>query len=43
REGMFPVSESISKRSLALPFFPAMSPQQQTRVVHELRDVLAAG
>jgi perosamine synthetase len=43
REGMFPVSESVSRRSLALPFFPAMSPQQQERVVGELRDVLAAG
>jgi perosamine synthetase len=42
-EGMFPVSESISARSLALPFFPQMSPQQQERVVAELRDVLAAG
>jgi perosamine synthetase len=43
REGMFPVSEGISRRSLALPFFPSMSPQQQERVVGELRDVLAAG
>lgn len=43
REGMFPVSESVSRRSLALPFFPSMSPQQQERVVAELRDVLAAG
>jgi len=43
KEGMFPVSESISERSLAIPFFPQMSPQQQQRVVEELRDVLAAG
>ena len=43
QEGMFPVSEDISSRSLALPFFPSMSPQQQERVVGELRDVLAAG
>jgi perosamine synthetase len=42
REGMFPVSESISARSLALPFFPQMSPQQQQRVVESLRDVLGA-
>jgi perosamine synthetase len=42
-EGMFPVSESISSRSLAIPFFPQMSPQQQERVVAELHDVLAAG
>jgi perosamine synthetase len=42
REGMFPVSESISARSLALPFFPQMSPQQQQRVVESLHDVLGA-
>lgn len=42
REGMFPVAESISARSLALPFFPQMSPQQQVRVVEELRSVLGA-
>jgi perosamine synthetase len=43
REGMFPVAESISARSLALPFFPQMSPQQQARVVDTLREVLGAG
>jgi perosamine synthetase len=43
REGMFPVAESVSARSLALPFFPQMSPQQQRRVAEELRDVLAGG
>jgi perosamine synthetase len=41
--GRFPASESIAARSAALPFFPAMSPQQQERVVGELRDVLDAG
>jgi perosamine synthetase len=40
RAGMFPVAESISARSLALPFFPQMSPHQQDRVVEALRDVL---
>jgi len=42
-EGMFPVSESISARSLAIPFFPTMSPQQQARVAYELREVLDVG
>jgi perosamine synthetase len=42
REGTFPVAESIGARSLAIPFFPQMSPQQQERVVVELRDALAA-
>jgi len=35
-EGMFPVAEGISKRTLALPFFPTLSPLQQERVVGEL-------
>ncbi|MBC7461391.1 MAG: DegT/DnrJ/EryC1/StrS family aminotransferase [Thermoleophilia bacterium] len=42
RAGMFPVAESISARSLALPFFPQMSPHQQDRVIGALRDVLRA-
>ena len=42
RQGMFPVAESISARSLALPFFPQMSPHQQDRVIGALRDVLGA-
>ncbi len=36
REGMFPVSESISARSLALPMFPQLSPAAQMRVAEEL-------
>lgn len=36
RPGMFPRSESVSARSLALPFFPQMTPDDQERVVEEL-------
>ncbi len=38
REGMFPVSEDMSSRTLALPFFTAIEREQQERVV----EVLAA-
>lgn len=41
REGEFPVCEDVAARSLALPFFPAMSEGQVERVARELRDVLA--
>ncbi|HET6448397.1 MAG TPA: DegT/DnrJ/EryC1/StrS family aminotransferase [Conexibacter sp.] len=41
REGEFPVCEDVAARSLALPFFPAMSEAQVARVVAELRTVLA--
>jgi perosamine synthetase len=37
-EGMFPVSEDMSSRTLALPFFTALEPAVQARVV----DALAA-
>ena len=37
-EGMFPVSEDMSSRTLALPFFTALDPAVQARVV----DALAA-
>jgi perosamine synthetase len=40
REGQFPVTEDVSARSIALPFFPAMSEGQVARVVAELRAVL---
>jgi perosamine synthetase len=43
RKGMFPVAESISERSLALPFFPTMTLEQQERVAAELADALNAG
>jgi perosamine synthetase len=36
REGQFPVAEAASARSLALPFFPAMSEGQVARVCQEL-------
>jgi perosamine synthetase len=36
REGQFPVAEAASARSLALPFFPAMSESQVTRVCEAL-------
>jgi perosamine synthetase len=36
REGQFPVAEAVSARSLALPFFPAISEQQVDRVCREL-------
>jgi dTDP-4-amino-4,6-dideoxygalactose transaminase len=42
REGEFPVCEDVARRSLALPFFPAMSEGQVARVAEELRAVLAA-
>jgi perosamine synthetase len=40
REGQFPVAEAASARSLALPFFPAMSEAQVDRVCQELGAVL---
>jgi perosamine synthetase len=36
REGQFPVAEAASARSLALPFFPAMSEGEVARVCQEL-------
>ncbi|MDO9356905.1 MAG: DegT/DnrJ/EryC1/StrS family aminotransferase, partial [Solirubrobacteraceae bacterium] len=42
REGMFPVCEDIGARSLALPFFPAMTQSQVARVAEQLR-VLVLG
>jgi perosamine synthetase len=40
REGEFPVCEEVAARSLALPFFPAMSEGQVARVAEELRTAL---
>jgi perosamine synthetase len=37
-EGQFPVAEAASARSLALPFFPAMSESQVTRVCEALAE-----
>jgi perosamine synthetase len=39
-EGQFPVAEAASARSLALPFFPAMSESQVTRVCEALAQSL---
>jgi perosamine synthetase len=41
REGDFPVAEEASSRSLALPFFPAMTESQVARVCEALADSLA--
>ena len=40
RAGEYPVCEDVAARSIALPFFPAMSEGQVARVAQELRDVL---
>jgi perosamine synthetase len=40
REGEFPVCEDVARRSLALPFFPAMSEGQVARVASALRKSL---
>ncbi len=40
REGEFPVCEDVARRSLALPFFPAMSEGEVARVAGALRTVV---
>jgi perosamine synthetase len=40
-EGQFPVAEAASARTLALPFFPAMTESQVTRVCEALAQSLA--
>jgi perosamine synthetase len=40
REGQFPVCEDVAARSIALPFFPAMTEGQVERVAEALREVL---
>jgi perosamine synthetase len=40
RPGEFPVCEDVAARSLALPFFPAMSEGQVARVAEELREAV---
>jgi perosamine synthetase len=42
REGQFPVSEDVSRRSLALPFFPGISESQVARVAEALTQLLPA-
>ena len=40
RPGEFPVCEDVAARSVALPFFPAMTETQVERVAGALRQVL---
>jgi perosamine synthetase len=40
REGQFPVAEAAAARSLALPFFPAMTESQVARVCEALAEAL---
>jgi perosamine synthetase len=41
RPGEFPVTEDVAERSVALPFFPALSEAQVARVAEALEHVLA--
>ena len=43
REGEFPVCEDVASRSLALPFFPAMTEGQVARVAAALREAVGQG
>jgi len=43
RAGEFPVCEDVAARSLALPFFPAMSEGQVARVSAQLRALIERG
>jgi perosamine synthetase len=43
REGEFPVCEDVAARSLALPFFPAMTEDQVGRVAAALREAVGQG
>ncbi len=40
REGMFPVTESVAERTIALPFFNALTEAQVARVATALREAL---
>ena len=40
REGQFPVCEDVSRRSLALPFFPGLTESQVARVAEALAQLL---
>ena len=42
-EGQFPVAEDFSRRSLALPFYPALPEASVERVVAELSEILGRG
>jgi perosamine synthetase len=41
REGLCPVSEDASRRTLALPFFTAIEPDDQQRVAEALTAAVA--
>lgn len=41
REWMFPVAEETSRKTLALPFYSAIDPEDQERVVDALRSAIA--
>jgi perosamine synthetase len=41
REWMFPVAEETSRKTLALPFFSGIEPEDQERVVEALRSAIA--
>ena len=41
REGMLPVSEDLSRRTLALPFFPQLEAEDQERIAEALRRAIA--
>jgi perosamine synthetase len=43
REGQFPVCEDVAARSLALPFFPALSEGQVARVAGALAEAVGRG
>lgn len=40
KQGDFPVAESISRRTLALPFYTAMKEEDIDTVVHQLKDII---
>jgi perosamine synthetase len=40
REGLCPVAEDVASRTLALPFYPQLEPEDQERVVEALRGAL---
>ena len=40
REGLCPVSENLSRRTLALPFYTAIEPEDQERVAQALAAAL---
>jgi perosamine synthetase len=42
REGEFPVCEDVSRRSIALPFFPGLGEGQVEQVATELKNLLAS-